>query len=200
MAVAPNQTTKQKITKEEFFKMLTESDHKMEYVDGEVVMMAGGTENHTTIVGNAYFNLRSNQGECRAWSSEAGVLIDSLNRYYFPDVSVVCGGKSQFNPETKIAQLLNPCLLVEVVSETSSDRDRTEKFRAYRQLESFKEYVLIDSRSYLIDVFYRESSEYWHFRSYTLPEQRVKIHSLGIELPVSVFYENVTFEGEENQQ
>ncbi|SEQ72290.1 Uma2 family endonuclease [Neolewinella agarilytica] len=194
MALAPEQ----KVTKEEYFKMLAESDHKLEFVNGEVVMMTDGSKNHTAIVDNAYFTLRSNQGECRAWSSEAGVSINSLNRYYFPDVSVVCGDKSKFNPETKIAQLLNPCLLVEVVSETSSDRDRTEKFRAYRQLESFKEYILIDSRSYLIDVFYRESSEYWHFRSYTLPDQRVKIHSLGIELPVSVFYENVVFAENEN--
>lgn len=194
MAAIPEQSKKQYVTKEEYFKMLAASDHKLEYVDGQVIAMAGGTEQHTAISDNTYFHFRSNQGDCRAWSSEAGVAVKSLNRYYFPDVSVVCGDKSKFNSETKIAQLLNPCLLVEVVSDSSSDRDRVEKFRAYRQLESFKEYVLIDSRSCLIDVFYRESSELWHYRSYTQPEQLVKIHSLGVELPVSVFYENVTFE------
>ncbi len=194
MAAIKKKSEKRVVSKETYFKMLASSEDKMEYVDGEIVMMAGGAKNHTTIVDNVYFQLRSNQGKCRAWSSEAGVSISNLNRYYFPDVSVVCDDKSQFNEEANIAQLLNPCLLVEVVSASSSDRDRTEKFRAYRQLESFKEYILIDSRSYLVDVFYRESSEYWHFRSYTQPEQLVKIHTLGIELPVSLFYENVIFE------
>lgn len=192
MTAANTHLKKKFISKEEYFTMLAESDHKIEYVDGEVVMMVGGSRNHGRIVGNTYFHLRSNQGDCKAWSSEAGVAVKSLNRYYFPDATVVCG-QEEFNDENKVAQLINPCLLVEVVSDSSSDRDRVEKFRAYRQLESFKEYILIDSRSCLIDVYYRESADLWHYRSYTQPEQLVKIHSLEVELPVSVFYENVEF-------
>lgn len=193
MTAANTRTEKRFITEEEYFKMLAESEHRMEYVNGEIVMMAGGSKNHGRIVSNTHAQLYINKKSCEVWSSETAVSIDSLNRFYFPDAMMVCGEDSRFKEEASIAQLLNPCLLVEVVSETSSDRDRVEKFRAYRQLESFKEYVLIDSRSYLIDVFYRESADLWHYRSYTQLEQQVKIHSLGVELPVSVFYENVGF-------
>lgn len=200
MAATTEQSKKQHVTKEAFFKMLAASDQKLEYVNGEVVMMAGGTRNHGRIVSNTHAQLYINKRKCEVWSSETAVAINSLNRYYFPDAMLVCGEDSKFAEETKIAQLLNPCLLVEVVSEGSSDRDRVEKFRAYRQLESFKEYMLIDSRSYLIDVFYRESSELWHYRSYTQQEQLVKIHSLNVALPLSVFYENVTFADAETQQ
>lgn len=156
MTVANTRTEKKFIFKKEYFKMLVASEHKIEYDNGKIMMMAGGSQNHTTIVDNTFFNLRANQSNCRAWSSETAVSIESLGKYYFPDAMIVCGDDSKFNENASIARLLNPRLVVEVVSETSSDRDRVEKFRAYCQLESFKEYLLIDSRSYLIDVFYRE--------------------------------------------
>ncbi len=96
-----------------------------------------------------------------------------------------------------IARITNPCLIVEVISNSSVEIDRVEKFHAYRQLDSFKEYLLIDSRRLLIETFYREASDLWHIRSYFREEQEVEIRTLGISIPVSTFYEGVRFEEEE---
>lgn len=176
-------------TKEEYFERLANSLHKLEFVDGEIRMMAGGTENHGTIVDNAFFHLRLNKGTCQVKSSEMAVSVQSQNRYYFPDVSVVCQEKIELEDGQGIARMTNPNLIVEVISESSADFDRSEKFIAYRQLDSFREYILIDSRKMLVDTFYRESHELWHIRYYYKPEQEVEIRTLNISIPVATLYE-----------
>ena len=176
-------------TTEEYLEKLRHSKHKLEYIDGEIRMMAGGTENHGTIVDNAFFHLRSNKGGCTVKSSEMAVSVQSQNRYYFPDVSVVCGEDIKLEEKTGIARMVNPHLIVEVISASSVDFDRGEKFIAYRQLDSFREYILIDSRKMLIETFYRESHELWHIRSYYKPEQTVEIRTLNVNISVADFYE-----------
>ena len=176
-------------SKGEYLNKVANSLHKLEFIDGEIRMMAGGTENHGTIVDNAFFHLRSNKGDCHVKSSEMAVAVQSQNRYYFPDVSVVCGEDVRLEDGKGIARMTNPNLIVEVISETSADFDRSEKFIAYRQLDSFKEYILIDSRKMLVDTFYRESHELWHIRSYYKPDQDVEVRTLNISIPVAILYE-----------
>jgi len=83
-------------------------------------------------------------------------------------------------------------------SESTGETDRANKLNAYRQLDSFKEYVLIDSRKVLVDTYYRESNELWHIRSYYKEDQLVDIRTLGVQIPVGDFYEGVVF-GEEDK-
>lgn len=189
--------TNRRYTPEEYFEQLKKSEHKLEYVSGEIRMMAGGTMNHSTIVENAFFQLRSSKGDCTVKSSEMAVSIRSLNRYYFPDVSAVCEEDIELEETKGIARMINPCLIVEVLSESTGETDRAEKFNAYRQLDSFKEYILIDSRKLLVDTYYRESNELWHIRSYFKEDQLVDIRTLGVQIPVGDFYEGVVFEDDD---
>ena len=178
-------------TKEEYFELLRTSQHKYEYCDGRVKMMAGGTEAHNELVGNVYFALRSRAPNSQLKGSQFVVAVD--NRYTFADASAVCGAEAVYAPHpADIACLTNPALIVEVLSESSDPYDRTEKFSAYRRLPSFREYLLIDSRRYSAETFYREQPDLWRIGNYFGLDQEVELRTLGISVPLSVFYEGVT--------
>lgn len=184
-----------KYTKEEYFALLEKSLHKLEYLDGDIRMMSGGKVAHNDIIGNTYFALRSKQGFCKVKNSENAVSIATLNKYFFPDLTVTC--QKPTYEEGGIARLTNPELIIEVLSKSTGDYDRGDKFAAYRQLDSFKEYILIDSRALRVDTFYRESNDLWHIRSYYSEDQAVEVRTLGINIPMEVIYEDVKFEKEE---
>jgi len=84
-------------------------------------------------------------------------------------------------------------LIVEVLSESTAEYDRSDKFTAYRQLESFKEYILIDSRRMRVDTFYRETNQYWHIGSYFEPDHEVHVRTLDVTLPLTAIYADVVF-------
>lgn len=127
------------------------------------------------------------------------ISIEKVNRYFFPDVSAVCNEEIKLDESKGIARMTNPCLIIEVLSETTADYDRGEKFRTYRQLDSFKEYLLIDSRKLSIDYFYRETNELWRIRSFYKADQEIEIRTLGVTLPVTAFYEGVTLPPEADE-
>ncbi|MFK8164005.1 MAG: Uma2 family endonuclease [Lewinella sp.] len=178
-------------SKEEYFALLEQSLHKLEFLDGEVRMMSGGSIAHNRIIGNVFGTLWSQKGSCEVNNSENAVAIDHLNTYFFPDLTANCH-KTEFE-EGGIAKITNPALIVEVLSESTAEYDRTDKFTAYRQLDSFREYILIDSRRMRVDTFYRETKEFWHIRSYFTPDHEVVVRTLGLQLPMEVIYEGIEF-------
>ena len=186
-------TQDQRYTKQEYFELLRSSQHKYEYLDGRVRMMAGGTAAHNDIVDNTFVALRTSGTSCKVRSSETAVAIDSLNRYFFPDMSAVCAEKTEDEGGTGIYRITNPALLVEVISESSDPYDRTEKFSAYRRLPSFREYLLIDSRRHLIETYYREERDLWRIGNYFDLDQEIELSTLGISVPMAVFYEGAAF-------
>lgn len=187
-----SQITRHRFTQEEYFEQLKTSEHKLEYINGEIRMMAGGTSVHNEIVRNTFRAIDKNPNGCKVFMSDTAVSVRKRNRYYFPDLSVVCSAKTE-REDGALERLLNPALIVEVLSESTAEIDRSEKLHAYRQLESFREYILIDSRKLLIETYYRETNELWHIRSYYKAEQELEIRTLGASLPISLFYEGVDF-------
>jgi Uma2 family endonuclease len=180
-------------TTSEYFEILRDSLHKIEFVDGRLRMMAGGTEAHTDIVDNTFVALRNAESGCKVRSSETAVTIQNLNRYYFPDMTAVCEEKTSSEPGKGIFRITNPALIVEVLSESTAGYDRGEKFSAYRQLDSFREYLLIDSRKMYVETFYREEHDLWRIGNYYEADQEVPLRTLGISLPPHRIYEGVEF-------
>lgn len=180
-------------SKEEYFSLLEQSLHKLEFLDGEVRMMSGGTIAHNDIIDNTFGALCPKRGNCKVKNSENAVSISELNRYFFPDLTITCD-KPNYE-KGGIAKITNPQLIIEVLSESTAEYDRSDKFAAYRQLASFKEYILIDSRRMRIDAFYRETNELWHIRSYSQAEQALEIQTMGIDVPLSLIYEGVVLTG-----
>lgn len=196
-----------KYSVEEYFEFLSENEGRYEYhageirmMDGKTVvhagnihMMAGGTDNHSLIKVDVLGELRAatKKGSCEPYDSDMAVYIPSWDAYVLPDMSFVCE-EAQFGDEAR-RRLLNPALLVEVISETSGEYDRGEKFQKYRSLESFREYMLIDSRRYSVECWYREDDKVWRIDSALELSASVYLHTLDVHLPLTEIYRRVTF-------
>lgn len=177
---------------EEYFNYRKDNEGRFEYHDGKIYAMAGGTIEHsriktdtTRVLGNMTL-----EGPCEPLDSDMAVFIPNYNHYVLPDVSFVCG-KPVMDGRTR---LLNPTLLIEVISESSEAYDRGEKFWKYRSLDSFKEYMLIDSRRYAVEKWYKQDEKIWRMDSAFARSESIHLHTLDVHLPLSEIYRRVAFE------
>lgn len=173
-----------------YLEMERKASTKHEFRNGEIVAMAGGTLAHNMLAGNAYYTLRSKVDErCTVFNSDQQVYFQHLNNFVYPDLSLVCG-----NIETASIHeqaIINPLLVIEVLSDQTAAYDRGEKFRKYRSLPTFKEYLLIDQQQPIVDALYRENDQFWRMQTIIGLDKAVPIHSLGVELLMSDLYKDV---------
>ncbi len=149
MAAAPRTL----LSHEEYFALERDSEEKHEYVAGEIFAMVGGSSTHSEISGNTIttLNLQLRGRGCKVYTSDLRVSIQRLNIYTYPDVTVVCGER-QFDGN---GGLLNPAVLIEVLSPATERYDRGKKFMRYQRLASLREYVLISQAYPFIERFSR---------------------------------------------
>jgi Uma2 family endonuclease len=193
---------KKLMTAEEYLalerKSLREKTGKHEFFNQKRITMAGGTHPHNKTVYNVGFilGLKSMQNSLNLdiTTSETNVIsfLDYKN-YLYPDV-VVVDGKPYFEDDNKDV-LVNPTLLIEVLSESTEAFDRGEKFKSYRQIKSLKEYILINSLKKSIEQFYCDENGRWQIGD-ALNEGVLTLQSLPIELSFDEVYLNVVFETE----
>ena len=175
-----------------------EQSEKHEYLNGEVFNMAGASEAHVTIAGNVFVALRNHLrgGPCSVFISDMKLRVEQANAFFYPDVLVTCAEADRAHRLFKTA----PCLLVEVLSPSTSAYDRSEKFAAYRTLPSVQEYLLIDSERPRAELYRREPTapgapERWSL--YPLEgEQAIDLASVGLQLPLAQVYEDVRWEAD----
>lgn len=180
------------ISPEEYLQMEKISDLKHEYIDGQVYAMAGASDAHVTIAGNLFALLRNhirNSG-CRVYIADMKARIESLNRYYYPDVMVTCDDRDKETPVYKQF----PCLIVEVLSDSTEAFDRGDKFADYQQIESLQEYVLINSKRQRVECFRRGDDGLWILQSYTSLQDSYRLQSIDFEGTMTELYEDVSFE------
>ncbi len=127
--------------------------------------------------------------DCIVLNSDQQLAVSSENRYLYPDAMVVCG-QATFE-DKKQARLSNPCLIVEVLSPSTAEYDRSAKFNIYKKIPSFKEYVLINSDRICVDTFYRESDELCRISSAYKLDMKVHLFSLGIDISVRDIYHKI---------
>ena len=185
-----------KLTVEEYIKREHESDNKHEYHDGGIYALACGTLNHGMLCGNIFGELRSKlkekQSNCKPYTSEIKVFIEKTNSFVYPDSMVICGDIEKSELEKN--SVTNPILIVEVLSKSTSDYDRGDKFYLYRQLSSLKEYVLIEQDRYVVDVHYKsENSDLWRITRYEGKDQTLQLQSIGIEISMKDLYDDLDF-------
>lgn len=166
------------------------SETRYEYYDGFIWAMAGGSPKHGQLAANVtaalHAALRAANKPCRVYSSDVKVAINTANRRFYPDVSVVCG--PDLYDEKEIRAITNPLLIVEILSETTETLDRGDKFHAYRQLGSLREYLLISQDKMLTEVFSRNPDGSWLIQAASGLEEEVLLPSLGIHLRNSDVY------------
>ena len=182
-------------TPEEYLRRERDAAQKHEYYHGEVFAMAGGSPDHSLVIANFSREIgnRLKGGPCRVYDSNLRVRIPRTTLYTYPDVSVICGER-QFDPlDGNKETVLNPTVLVEVLSPTTESWDRGGKFRNYQQIESLREYVLVSTDKMLVETFLRQPEGSWIYHPAAGREARVRLNALGIDLPLSEIYDGVDF-------
>jgi Uma2 family endonuclease len=174
----------------EYLNLEPTLEGKFEFWNGEMVAMAGGTINHSRLIAKInqlLGNALSGSG-CENLI-DLKVFIESFNRGVFPDAMVICEEPEMYEERSDI--IVNPSLVIEVLSPSTESYDRGEKFLRYRSLPSFKEYVLISSDKHLVESFYKESSSLWQMRTAIGLEAEIELFSINKKITLKDIYENV---------
>lgn len=185
---------RRRYTLEEYFALELSSDEKYEYFDGEVFNMSGASLNHEQIVANLIFSLRAGlRGRpCRALPSNTRVIVPSQPPYRYPDLTALCG-----EPQTRkvggIDALINPSLIIEVLSPSTEGYDRGDKFTHYKSIESFSEYVLISQGRPHATHYVKQSKNLWTQEEFNDLEASLHLASLDCELALRDVYTDVEF-------
>lgn len=187
------------MTVSEYLEREHASEHRHEYVDGQmiplVVDMAGNLYEHTVIAVNVasivHGHLRGQP--CRVSDSNLRVKARRLARYRYPDVTVVCG-QPEFDPADPARMtVVNPRLVIEIISDSTEGTDRGEKFDDYRAIDSLDEYVLIRQKQPVVEVFRRRDDGSWLYRVHEGMEAIARLDSIGVELALAEVFAGITF-------
>jgi Uma2 family endonuclease len=178
-------------TPAEYLELEEKAEFKSEYRDGEIVPIAGGTTNHNQISGNVYANLKFSlkEQDYRVYISDVRLWIPPNRQYTYPDVMLI-----QSEPiylENTTATVTNPRLIVEVLSKSTGNYDRGEKFDYYRSIPGFQEYILIDQSCYHVMQYVKTQEGKWLLTDYTKAEEIVKLGS--VDLTLNDIYDRVNF-------
>jgi len=192
--------SKKKIYSPDEYRELEETaEFRNEYRDGEIVQMTGGSINHSQIIGNIYAFLKSalRGKNARPFMSDLRLWIPRYRRGTYPDVMVVEG--ELVCTEGRKDEILNPVLIVEVLSKSTKDFDREDKFRFYRSIPEFREYVLVNQSEFLVAQYIKTESNEWLFREYEGGSAIVSFASVEVQMSMLDIYELVVFETQETE-
>ena len=182
---------RQGLTPQEYLVLERQRDEKSEYWDGDIFLMSGASRAHNLIVTNVARELSTQLLErpCEVYPSDMRVRLPHTARYVYPDVSVVCGAP-QFE-DAEVDTLLNPTILVEVLSPSTAAFDRGATFDAYRTIPSLQEYVLIAQDTPRVYVYTRQSDNRWLLSEATQRDQVMQLLSTGCQLALTEVYRKV---------
>lgn len=178
-------------TEAEYFELFDKFDRKIEYHDGSIERMAGAPSAHNDIATNLLIALAKNAKKCKPHNSDQAVSIPAFKRYVYPDLSFSCGGAEFADDDKKRIFLLNPALVIEVISEESAERDEIRKFNWYFSIPTVKEYIVVHSLRKEVKSFLRKDKKTWIMQSLWEEEQLLSISTLGEELTLGKIYQGV---------
>jgi Uma2 family endonuclease len=183
-----------KYTLEEYFGMLEASDKRWEYWDGEFLCMSGGSPAHAMIASRVMLSLGSRlKGRgCEVLGSDMAIKTPSLPPFRYPDISVVCG-KPVFDKVSKFHTLINPLVLIEILSTGTEHLDREPKRLAYQALPSVQDYLLVAQTAPQVTHYVRQGSE-WRRFDYGSMSDVIALTALQIEMPLQEIYEGIQFD------
>jgi Uma2 family endonuclease len=180
-----------RFTVEEYLALERKAQYKSEYLNGEIFAMSGASREHNLISLNVGAELRAQLRErpCEVYVSDMRVKVSPTGLYPYLDVVVVCG-EPQFE-DAEVDTLLNPTLIVEVLSESTEDYDRGTKFEHYRTLASLQEYVLVAQDKWHIVYYTRQAGNTWLLSETTRRDDQIHLPSIACDLSVVDVYAKV---------
>lgn len=184
---------KTKLTVEEYLAFERASESKHEYYDGDVFAMTGGTPAHSLIASN-FIREAGNalKGRpCVVYTSDLRVKVNPSGLYTYPDVTIVCG-EQLFDDELRDT-LINPTVIVEVLSKSTASYDRGPKSKHFRKVESLQALIFIEQESPAVEVYRRQPDGNWILSDATELTDSIAIEPIGILIPLAEIYRNVSF-------
>jgi Uma2 family endonuclease len=187
-------TALKRITPQEYLIRERQASIKSEFYQGEIFAMGGGSANHSLIAANFVGEARNSlKGRpCAVFNSDLRVQVQSTGLYTYPDATIVCG-ELLFDDDHRDT-LLNPTVIVEVLSDSTEKYDRGKKSNHYRQIASLKELILIAQDRSHVERFTRQANGDWLFHEQKELTADFELKSLGISIAISELYRGVKFE------
>ncbi|MBF0377961.1 MAG: Uma2 family endonuclease [Desulfamplus sp.] len=182
----------EKITPKEYLEFERTSEFKHEYFDGEIFAMVGASLRHNQINGNIFAELRNQlkQSPCRPFINDLRVKVQEIEKYTYPDIVIVCGD-IKLEKESGMETLLNPIVIIEVLSNSTEAYDRGAKFQHYQLIPSLQEYILVSQYSPLVEKYVRSDKGQWIYTSYEGMDKTIAIEAVKCELILSDIYYQV---------
>jgi Uma2 family endonuclease len=182
------------VTPQEYISQEKQAAFKSEFIAGHLFAMAGASLEHNNVKADLLValatTLRQHSLPCDVHDSDQRINVADFGPYFYPDVSVVCGESRVDESDS----LLNPKAIFEVLSPSTNDFDRGEKFFHYRRLESLEEYVLVHLTAPLLEHYVRQSDNLWTLREVRGLEAVLELGSLGITVPLREIYRRLRFD------
>lgn len=182
------QPQKSFLTPAEYLEIERKAEYKSEYFNGEMFAIAGAQRLHNLIVSNLIRSI-GNQlraRDCNVYPSDMRVKIAKLIKYTYPDIAITCGTENF--EDDHVDTLLNPVVIIEILSTSTEAYDRGRKFQHYQFIESLAEYILITPDAVRVEQFARQSDRTWLYSEYQNLEDVVKLESVGCELALEEVY------------
>jgi Uma2 family endonuclease len=185
---------KKHYTCEEYLELEVNSVERHEYIDGEIILMTGGTPNHSQIAVNlgGTLNYIFRRQPYRVFVADQRLWIPKKRIYTYPDVMVVQGDLQM--QEGRRDTITNPLVIAEVLSKSTKSYDKDDKFVAYRTIPTFQEYILIDQYSVHVEQYFKTDDKRWTFTEYDDLNETLRLNSMAFEIALADIYDKVQFE------
>jgi Uma2 family endonuclease len=187
------QLTKKTYTVDEYLELEIASDIRNEYRNGEIIPITGGTPNHNDISGNLYLLLKpllKAQG-FRVFHVDQRLWIPDIKIHTYPDVMVA--PKPLEMQDGRKDTITNPCFIAEVLSKSTQNYDRSEKFANYRTINTFQEYLLIDQYRVHVEHHVKTTVNQWLFSEYDDPTVTISLKFADVRIQIADLYDNIDF-------
>lgn len=185
-------------TAQEYLELEVNSLDRHEFINGEIILMAGGSPDHNEIALNlgGALKLALKGKPYRTFSPDQRLWVPQLNNYTYPDIMVVAKPIELQSGRTDT--ITNPLLIAEVLSKGTRAYDRDDKFAAYRSIPSFQEYLLIDQYRLRVEQYSKTDANKWIFSEYSCAGDRLMLTSVQVEIAIADLYENIEFDVVQN--
>ncbi len=183
--------TSQQMTLEEYLEFDYNAEGRYEYFDGEVIEMSGGSPEHSLLGSRIGFLLNRQliPKGCLVFQSDVRIKVPTMLPYRFGDVSALCG-KPVYEDLGKSRLLVNPTLIIEVLSPSTEKFDRDLKFKAYKSIETLREYLLVNQDKKFVTLYTKHNEKFW-FQSEYVEGETLRLESLECELSVDEIYQGI---------
>jgi Uma2 family endonuclease len=185
--------SKREFSIEEYLEMENASAEKHEYYRGEIFAMSGAKSKHNIVTSNLHIHIGGllKGKPCKPFGSDLRIHVEKNTLFTYPDISIICGELVSLNNDD--INFLNPTVIIEVASPSTKKYDRETKFELYKDIPTFKEYILVDPLSISADTFFINGQGDWELREFRHLEQSIELNSIGISVSMKDVYEEIDF-------